>query len=119
MGGKSGDACCLRCAVSYAMQTHRTVRILSVSDYYTRRRLRPGDAVYVVGSDVKLCSGPPVDAPGNRSECLVLSWNRCDPSIIAFASKAEAEQFRNEHGGQVETFRQIARSAPKGSVGAD
>lgn len=118
-GEKSGDACCQRCAVSYTMQTHRTVTILSVTDYNTRRRLRPGDAVYVVGSDVKPCSAPPVGAAGNRSECLMLSWDRCDPSIIAFASDAEAEQFRNEHGGQVETFQQIAGSALRGSIVRD
>ncbi len=117
--GKSGDACCLRCALSYAIQTQRTIRILSVTDFATGRRVRPRDAFYVVGSDVRPCSAPLTDTAANRSECLLLSWDRCNPSTVAFASAAEAKRFRNEHGGRVETFQQIVRSAPKATIQSD
>lgn len=116
---KSGDACCLRCAINYALQTNRTVRVLSVTDYDSGRRLSPGDAVYVVASEVRPCSGSISEATNDRSGCLVLSWDRCDPSIIAFSSEAKAERFQNEHGGQIKTFGQIARQAPGGRVRSD
>jgi len=109
-GGPSGRACCIRCAISYAQQNRKKVRVTWVTDYLTRRRLAPDRAWYVTASNVAPCVGPPMEATSDRGECCFLGWDRCAPSTIAFASEREAIRFQREHGGRIETFAELARS---------
>jgi len=103
-GRAPGRACCLRCAISYAQQTGKAVRIFSVTDYVSHKTVRPQRAVYVVGSTVKPCAGPLVDVPANRREASQVSWDRCLPSVIAFAKREDAEEFQRQSGGEIQTF---------------
>jgi hypothetical protein len=106
-GQAPGRACCLRCAISYAQQTGKTVRIFSVTDYVSHEPVPPERAVYVVGSTVTPCAGPPVDVPANRREASQVSWDRCLPSVIAFAKQEDAEEFRQQSGGEIGTFAEL------------
>ncbi len=109
-GGPSGRTCCIRCAITYAQQTGKKVRVVSVTDYLTHKQIAPDKAAYVTGSDVAPCVGPPVKVTQTRSQCCFLGWDRCSPSTVAFANKQEAERFQREHGGRLETFADLARS---------
>jgi nitrous oxide reductase accessory protein NosL len=110
-GGPSGRACCLRCAISYSLQTGKTVRILWVTDYSTHKRLAADHAYYVTGSDVAPCvSSPARDSVGQR-ECVVLGWDRCAPSSLPFATMDEARAFQRAHGGRIQTFAEVVGSA--------
>lgn len=106
-GGPSGDACCLACVITHARQTGEAVRVVSVTDFASHDRLRPEDAVYVVGSKVRRCAAPAVDAPAGRRGTRVQSWDRCLPAVTAFAERGEAERFREEAGGVVRTFSEL------------
>lgn len=109
-GGPHGRACCLRCAITEAEQTGKKVTVLSVTDFDTRKPLSPRDAIYVVGSNFNMCTGPPFEASSGRRECVVLGWDRCSPSAVAFANRDEARVFQKAHGGRIETFAQVIGS---------
>lgn len=106
-GGPSGRACCLRCAISYSLQTGKTVRILWVTDYSTHRRISAQGAYYVTGSDVAPCLGPPHEASASRRECVVMGWDRCSPSSLPFATIDEARTFQQVHGGRIQKFAEV------------
>ncbi len=110
-GGPHGEACCLRCAITYAEQNRKRVRILWVTDYPTGRRLDPRRATYVTGSDVNRCMGPPEQATAGRRETNMIVWDRCSPSSIAFAKLEDAEAFQRVHGGRIQTFSEVIGSA--------
>jgi len=110
-GGKQCEACCLRCAVTYAEQYGKRVRVLWVTDYPTGRRLNPERATYVTGSDVNRCMGPPEEASVGRRETNTMVWDRCAPSSIAFAKLEDAEAFQRIHGGRIQTFSEVIGSA--------
>jgi hypothetical protein len=37
-----------------------------------------------------------------------VQYDRCSPSLLAFAERIEAVQFVREHGGQVLPFKEVA-----------
>jgi nitrous oxide reductase accessory protein NosL len=45
-----------------------------------------------------------------------MDFDRCSPSIIAFAKRSSAEKFASEHGGQVGVFLQIVGRPAVGSL---
>jgi nitrous oxide reductase accessory protein NosL len=110
-GGPRGEACCLRCAITYAQQYRKRVRVLWVTDYTTGRRLDPERATYVTGSDVNRCMGPPDQASASRRETDVIVWDRCSPSSIAFARRNDAAAFQRIHGGRIQTFAEVIGAA--------
>jgi|SRR5271157_3787979 len=109
--GKEGGACCVRCAITYSKQTGKTVRILSVTDFPTRRPIAPARATYVTGGDLNQCMGPPGEASLGHRGCETMTWDRCAPSSIAFAKREDAENFQRIHGGRIQTFAEIVASA--------
>jgi hypothetical protein len=99
--------CCLRCAISDSEQTGKTVRVLWVTDYVGHQQVRPDRAVYLVGSSVTPCAGPAVEIPSSRRDASVVNWDRCLPSTIAFAKRADAQQFQQDAGGEIQTFAEL------------
>ena len=104
------DACCLSCALSYGRQTSKPVTILSVTNHETGKPLQPDAATFVVGSDVSPCTH---DAQQLRleAEALPVQWDRCLPSILAFASRASADAFHAQHGGTLRSFQELKQQA--------
>ena len=105
-GGKREVFCCPTCALSEATQLHKTIRFDTVADYDGGRALRPTDAFAVEGSDVIPCIHQ--HEMRNKDGLTVpMAFDRCSPSILAFASRAAAEQFAAEHGGKVGAFQEL------------
>lgn len=98
--------CCPTCALSAGAQTHEPVRFERLSDYETGHRLLPADAYAVEGSDVIPCvrSHQMLNRDGQP---VPMDFDRCSPSIIAFANRNSAERFASEHGGEVARFLQV------------
>ncbi len=103
--------CCPTCALSAGTQMHEPVRFTELADYETGHVLRPADAFAVEGSDVIPCvrSHEMLNRDGQP---VPMEFDRCSPSIIAFATRASAEHFAAEHGGQVAMFLQIVSRRP-------
>jgi hypothetical protein len=111
LGNRREVFCCPTCALSAAVQLHEPVRFVRLTDYETGRALRPAGAFAVEGSDVIPCVR--LHAMLNRDgQPVPVHFDRCSPSILAFASRSVAERFAADHGGRVEAFLQIvARQA--------
>lgn len=103
LGGKREVFCCPSCARSAAAQAHRRIQFERLSDYLTGRPLDPAGAFTVTGSDVIPCvrTRQIID---REARAMPMEFDRCAPSIIAFADRNSAEQFAAQHGGAVSKF---------------
>jgi len=104
------DACCLSCALSFERQTAKPLSIVSVTNHETGKPLDPEAATFVLGSDVSPCTH---DTHQLRleGEALPVQWDRCLPSILAFASRQSAESFRAQHGGRLRSFQELRQQS--------
>ena len=105
--GQRKTYCCPACALSEHRQTGRSVELTSLTDYLTRSPVRPADGFLVRGSDVQSCSHAAVPV-GLDKHPMTSHFDRCSPSLIAFARRPDAEAFTKEHGGRVLAFTDIA-----------
>lgn len=99
-GGETVELCCPRCGLRFE-QEGGEVASVKVTDYGTGELLDPGDATFVEGSAVHVCCGEEAllrDREGSEYE---RTWDRCLPSVIAFGSRAKAEDFRARSGGRI------------------
>ena len=105
--GRKEVFCCPTCALTAHRQTGQAVQITELTDYETDHRLNPPDAYIVEGSDLNLCTHHHVIMEMDK-QATPLQFDRCSPSIMAFAKKESAEKFRHEHGGSLMLFRDLA-----------
>ncbi len=106
------NACCLSCALTYARQLHKSIRIVTVTDHDSGRPLDPNTAAFVVGSDVSPCTHAMMHL-GPEKEEYPVHWDRCLPSILAFRSGEAAEQFQTQHGGRVRSLAELLERAAR------
>ena len=106
VGDRREFFCCPTCALSAGAQMRQTVRFEQLADYETGHPLRPSDAFAVEGSNVIPCvrSHEMLNRDGQP---VPMEFDRCSPSIIAFAKRTSAERFAGEHGGRVGRFPEI------------
>lgn len=105
--GRREPVCCVRCALTLARQQAVAVRLVEVNDYVTQRPIRPAAAFYVEGSQVVLCEKhePLLFDPTKHPYGRV--FDRCEPSVYAFARRDEAETFAARQGGVVRTLAEL------------
>jgi len=96
--GKTIPVCCPRCALHYRPPEARSVRGIQVTDHASGGRLAFGAAYLVEGSDETPClsHAPPF---GDSRTPMHLCYDRCMPSLIAFADETVARTFVAQHGG--------------------
>jgi hypothetical protein len=84
-------------------QQHQPVRLIATT---TPKALEPDTAYYVEGSRVMLCEHHEglVD-PAKRPYEVV--FDRCMPSVFAFARQEEASAFASSNGGSVLRLSQV------------
>lgn len=105
--GGSVQTCCPRCAVHYLHTTGKSARAMQATDYPSGKWIDASKAVYVSGSDVTHCS--PIEAKRDGYGCCYFKvYDRCMPSLIAFADQKEARTFQQEHSGEIIAFDQIS-----------
>ena len=101
--------CCPACASTTHDQDGRPVRIVELTDYETGSPLSPSQAYIVRGSDVNTCAqqhGP----VGPDKQPTHIHFDRCSPSLLAFAGREAAARFAKEHGGDLLSFSELAAS---------
>jgi hypothetical protein len=108
--GKRLQACCARCALTLASQTDQPVHILEVTDYASGRTLKADKAWFVDGSQVQVCAMPRGKLNGERQAYERL-FDRCVPSLIAFAQEDEARAFMAKYGGSLKRLDELVREA--------
>ena len=110
--GRSRVFCCPACALSEHTQIGRPITITRLTSYLTGEPLVPEVSYVVKGSDVNMCiRTEDIISPDKRPANL--QFDRCAPSLYAFARRNEAVQFAREHGGEVMLFPQAAAALAK------
>ncbi len=104
--GRSELFCCPACALSEHEQEGKPVRVTELTDFATGAKLTPDKAFLVRGSDVNMCARTHelMDADKRAAD---IRYDRCSPSLLAFASRSAALQFAGQHGGEVLPYAQI------------
>lgn len=100
-------ACCPSCAMHHIINHPGEARKELATDFNSGRLIPARSAYYDMGGDVQYCTrhDPSIQrAPGQGVEMRV--YDRCLPVLVAFASKDEAEAYRQQHGGRVVTFEE-------------
>lgn len=108
--GKTLYTCCARCPLTLAAQEHKRVEILEVTDYASGQRLRADQAYFVDGSAVHMCSTPRMKFDEARTPYVRL-FDRCEPSLLAFARRDQADEFAGQYGGTVKQLPELLRQA--------
>ena len=98
VNGKRIYTCCPRCPLTLESQTGAKVRLVEVTDYITGRQIPASQAYFVDGSDVEICSTPRARPQGEQLPYERM-FDRCAPSLIAFADEGQTRAFMAQHGG--------------------
>jgi hypothetical protein len=106
LNGKREVFCCPTCALTEHHQSGEKVKLVEVSDFNTRTPLAPADAIFVAGSDLNCCVENHV-LVGQHEQISPMEFDRCSPSIFAFAQRKEAETFQKQHGGTILSFEEL------------
>jgi hypothetical protein len=107
VNGQKAEYCCLACALSEHRQTGAAVQVISLTDYARRSDVAPHGAWVVRGSSVGSCAHQAA-AVGIDKHPLHAQFDRCAPSLLAFASRREAEGFAKEYGGHAVPYSTVA-----------
>jgi nitrous oxide reductase accessory protein NosL len=105
--GKTVETCCPRCGMHYVEAMKQPARSLEATDFTTGHWVDATKATFVSGSDMKGCAMPAAqrDAQGC---CMYMAYDRCLPSLVAFADKPAAMEFQKQHGGDVQSFAELS-----------
>ena len=100
--------CCMACALTYKAQA-KNVEIQSATDFISGTPVDARNAFYVIGSDVSPCIRDPKVQKFIREphSALHSCYDRCEPGILAFRGRGDAEKFQQQHGGSIREFSQF------------
>jgi hypothetical protein len=110
--GRSRLFCCPACALSEHEQEGKPVQVTELTGFLTGAKLSPNDAYVVKGSDVNMCAHAHEMIDADKQPAGVL-YDRCSPSLLAFAQRSEAMQFAREHGGEALPFKALIAAPPR------
>jgi hypothetical protein len=97
--GSIRAVCCPRCGLAAVILNGG--QALDAVDFSTRKRIRAAEAIYLEGSDLMECC---TNKAGFRSDAGTyekMNYDRCMPSLLAFAKREDAEMVRQKHGGHI------------------
>jgi len=110
VGRRTLWTCCPRCWLDCYRTMKGDMRNPTATDYVSQRRVPAEQCLYVEGSDLSPCCAPEVMLGADQT-VMDRCYDRCMPSVIAFAVPAEAERFAKEHGGKVMSFQTLTDEA--------
>lgn len=103
-------ACCPGCAMHFLLDHPGFSRKAMATDFASGRMIDASSAYYDEGGDVQYCTlhqSPMQREPQGVSQRV---YDRCLPVLVAFASRSEADAYRQQHGGRVLTYDQALAS---------
>ena len=110
--GEQYEMCCPRCASHYHAREEQVVRA-RVADYFTTKMIDATRAFFVEDSSVMPCGHHREATRDHAGTSYKITWDRCEPGLIAFASRQEALYFQHRHGGLVKRFRDVFENSPQ------
>jgi DNA-directed RNA polymerase subunit RPC12/RpoP len=103
-------ACCPRCGLRFVIESNG--KPLLATDFSNGKRVNAADAVYLEGSDLMQCCATPAVLTESGTVCDV-HFDRCMPSLVAFAARTDAETYRRQHGGRLVTLAEATASVAR------
>jgi len=112
---KIGDhvmaACCPRCGMhAQVSQTRGNPGPAWATDVNTGERVAAESATYVEGGDVQYCTHGDQPMTRHPNGVSMREYDRCLPTLAAFKTAQEAEDYQHQHGGHVLTYAQALAS---------
>jgi hypothetical protein len=107
VNGRARLFCCPACALSEHEQEGKPVKVTQLTSFPTGANLSPESAYVVKGSDVNMCATKHEIITADKRPADA-HYDRCAPSLLAFAQQSEAVEFVREHGGKVLPFKEVA-----------
>jgi len=104
--GEKKIFCCPACALTLRAQTGQSVQFVELTDYETARPLAPNEAFVVRGSEINMCVTQHMLMEESK-QAAHMDFDRCMPSLVAFARKQAAEHFLQVHGGTLVSFQEL------------
>ena len=105
--GSMRAVCCPRCGLAAVIQNGG--KALDAVDFTTKKRVGAAEAIYLEGSDIMECC----TNTGFRSDegaYQKMEYDRCMPSLLAFARREDAEVVLQKHGGNILNFEEARQS---------
>ena len=97
VGGHRRTVCCARCAMTEAIQEKKPVPLIEVTDYVSRKTLKPEEAYFVEESRKVLCDHDAAMFDETKHPHS-MAFDRCSPGAYAFARREDAQAFTQENG---------------------
>jgi hypothetical protein len=103
-------ACCPACAMHFLLHHPGTVRESWASDFGSGRLILASSAFYDEGGDTQYCTAHHPGVERGPQGVSTRVFDRCLPTLVAFATKDDAERYRQQHGGRVVDYAQALES---------
>ena len=106
VNGEEKIFCCPACALTLRAQTGQSVKLLELTDYETGSSLAPEEAFVVRGSQINMCVTQHMLMDESK-QAVPMDFDRCMPSLVAFARREAAEDFLRVQGGTLVSFQEL------------
>jgi len=112
VNGDEAKACCASCAMTFQNE-HKEASLKRVTDFTSDTGLDPSKAIFVYGSTYDACSAGQ-DVVRDVHSTYFTCYDRCSPSIVAFAKRADAESFQRKQGGRIVALAEVVKQHSPG-----
>lgn len=106
LASSNEDACCPRCGIHYQFEHPGIAKRALATDLSSGRFIAADTAYYVEGGDISHCTMHATPVVRQPQGVSVRDYDRCLPSLVAFGSREDAENYQKQHGGEVLDYAQ-------------
>lgn len=96
--GRERRACCPRCGLRFAIESGQ--KPSQATDFSNGKLIAAETASYLEGSDLMQCCASATMRADSGMICD-MHYDRCLPSLVAFANLQNARTYQQEHGGRL------------------
>lgn len=96
--GREHRACCPRCGLRFVIESNG--KASQATDFSNGKLIPAESAFYLEGSDLMQCCGSTTMRTDGGMICET-HYDRCLPSLVAFATLQNARAYRHEQGGRL------------------
>jgi hypothetical protein len=96
--GRERRTCCPRCGLRFVIESGATPS--QATAFSNGKLIGAETAFYLEGSDLMLCCASTTMRTDSGMICE-MHYDRCMPSLVAFANVKEAQTCQQEHGGHL------------------
>ena len=108
--GTREKTCCPRCAMHNQVAQGDQVRRALATDLVSGKMITADSATYVEGGDVIYCTAGEQHERREPQAVAERQFDRCLPTLVAFATRDDAEAYHRQHGGRVLDYAQALES---------